>query len=77
MTIEQTAGGAATGSEVTKLQMVIGGESVDAADGQTFEIVNPANGRVIATAPLGGKEDVDRQARPNAVEVRRAHQEAF
>jgi betaine-aldehyde dehydrogenase len=60
MTIEQTAGGAATGSEVTKLQMVIGGESVDAADGQTFEIVNPANGRVIATAPLGGKEDVDR-----------------
>jgi betaine-aldehyde dehydrogenase len=60
MTIEQTAGGAATGSEVTKRQMVIGGESVDAADGQTFEIVNPANGRVIATAPLGGKEDVDR-----------------
>jgi betaine-aldehyde dehydrogenase len=40
--------------------MVIGGESVDAADGQTFEIVNPANGEVIATAPLGGKEDVDR-----------------
>ncbi len=60
MTIEQTAGGAATGFEVTKRQMVIGGESVDAADGQTFEIVNPANGRVIATAPLGGKEDVDR-----------------
>ena len=25
-----------------RAQMVIGGESVDAADGQTFEVVNPA-----------------------------------
>ena len=40
--------------------MVIGGESVDAADGQTFEVVNPADGQVIATAPLGGRADVDR-----------------
>ncbi|CAN5444441.1 aldehyde dehydrogenase family protein [soil metagenome] len=44
----------------TVTRMVIGGASVDAADGQTFEIVDPANGRVIATAPLGGPEDVDR-----------------
>ena len=43
-----------------RAQMVIGGESVDAADGRTFEVVNPANGQVIATAPLGGREDVDR-----------------
>jgi betaine-aldehyde dehydrogenase len=55
MTIEQKAATA-----TSALKMVIGGESVDAADGQTFEIVNPANGQVIATAPLGGKEDVDR-----------------
>ena len=41
-------------------RMVIGGESVDAADGQTFEIVNPATGKTIATAPLGGRDDVDR-----------------
>jgi len=61
MAIEQTAGGADTGTaQMSTLKMVIGGESVDAADGQTFEIVNPANGKVIATAPLGGKEDVDR-----------------
>jgi acyl-CoA reductase-like NAD-dependent aldehyde dehydrogenase len=40
--------------------MVIGGEGVDAADGQTFDVVNPATGKVIATAPLGGREDVDR-----------------
>jgi betaine-aldehyde dehydrogenase len=40
--------------------MVIGGETVDAADGQTFDVVNPATGRTIATAPLGGPADVDR-----------------
>ena len=44
----------------TIAQMVIGGQSVDAADGQTFDIVDPARGRTIATAPLGGREDVDR-----------------
>jgi acyl-CoA reductase-like NAD-dependent aldehyde dehydrogenase len=44
----------------TIARMVIGGASVDAADGQTFDIVDPARGRTIATAPLGGREDVDR-----------------
>ena len=59
MAIEQeTAGG--TGAEISTLKMVIGGETVDAADGQTFEVVNPATGETIATAPLGGKADVDR-----------------
>ena len=41
-------------------KMVIGGQSVDAADGQTFDVLEPATGAVMATAPLGGKEDVDR-----------------
>jgi acyl-CoA reductase-like NAD-dependent aldehyde dehydrogenase len=41
-------------------RMVIGGASVEAADGQTFDIVNPADGRVMGTAPQGGPEDVDR-----------------
>ncbi|HVL53683.1 MAG TPA: aldehyde dehydrogenase family protein [Vitreimonas sp.] len=51
----------ATGpDEVLKAQMVIGGERVDAADGKTFEVTNPATGRVIATVPQGGREDVDR-----------------
>jgi betaine-aldehyde dehydrogenase len=59
MAIEQTTAGAA-GTEKTALRMVIGGEIVDAADGQTFEVVNPATGEAIATAPLGGKTDVDR-----------------
>jgi betaine-aldehyde dehydrogenase len=44
----------------TIARMVIGGASVDSADGQTFDIVDPARGRTIATAPLGGREDVDR-----------------
>ena len=42
------------------VQMLIGGEQVDALDGQTFEVTNPATGKVIARVPLGGKADVDR-----------------
>ena len=56
MTTEQRAPDAATDAP-TAARMMIGGESVDAADGQTFEVVNPATGKVIATAPLGGRED--------------------
>ena len=44
----------------TPVRMIIGGDHVDAADGQTFEVVNPATGKIIATAPLGGPADVDR-----------------
>jgi betaine-aldehyde dehydrogenase len=62
MTTQQTAKDAerATGDDVIHARMVIGGERVDSADGQTFDVVNPATGKVIATAPLGGREDVDR-----------------
>jgi betaine-aldehyde dehydrogenase len=59
MTIEQTTAGG-SGTEMATLRMVIGGETVDAVDGQTFEVVNPATGRTIATAPQGGKVDVDK-----------------
>ena len=48
-----------TTSAVTTTRMVIGGEAVDTADGQTFDVVNPATGQTIATAPLGGPADVD------------------
>jgi acyl-CoA reductase-like NAD-dependent aldehyde dehydrogenase len=47
-------------ANASAVRMVIGGEQVDAADGQTFDVVNPATGQVVATAPLGGREDVDR-----------------
>jgi acyl-CoA reductase-like NAD-dependent aldehyde dehydrogenase len=59
MTTEQGARDAATETPMTA-RMVIGGESVDAADGHAFEVVNPATGRTIATAPQGGREDVNR-----------------
>ena len=59
MTTESRAPDTAAETPI-KAQMIIGGEAVDAADGQTFELVNPATGGVIGTAPLGGKEDVDR-----------------
>ena len=42
------------------VKMIIGGEQVDALDGQTFEVLNPATGEVIANVPLGAKADVDR-----------------
>ena len=41
----------ATIATPTSARMIIGGEPVDAADGQTFEVTNPATGLVIATAP--------------------------
>ena len=47
-------------SSIIEARMVVGGQSVGAADGQTFDVVNPADGKVIARAPMGGREDVDR-----------------
>ncbi len=49
-----------TTTDVLTTHMVIGGELVDAADGQTFDVVDPATGKVMATAPLGGPAEVDR-----------------
>ena len=62
MAVEQPAAQPAqsAASKTATFRMVIGGQPADAADGQTFEVVNPADGQVIATAPLGGKADVDR-----------------
>ena len=41
-------------------QQFIGGEFVDAADGRTAEVINPANDAVIANVPASASEDVDR-----------------
>src|SRR5689334_23625613 len=60
MTTDQREPSAAAANTPTTARMVIGGDAVDAADGQTFEVVNPATGKVVAHAPLGGREDVDR-----------------
>jgi betaine-aldehyde dehydrogenase len=44
----------------SKLQNFIDGEFVDAAEGATEEVTNPANGEVIAEMPLSTEEDVNR-----------------
>jgi 1-pyrroline dehydrogenase len=45
---------------VTTYQQLIGGDFVDAADGRTAEVINPANDHVIASVPASSGEDVDR-----------------
>jgi betaine-aldehyde dehydrogenase len=44
----------------TKLQNFIDGEFVDAADGATEEVTNPANGETIAQMQVSSEEDVER-----------------
>jgi acyl-CoA reductase-like NAD-dependent aldehyde dehydrogenase len=44
-------------------KMLIDGEWVDAASGETFDAIYPATGEVIAKIAAGGKEDVDRAAK--------------
>jgi betaine-aldehyde dehydrogenase len=39
---------------------LVNGELVDAASGQTYDVINPATGQVYATAPASSTEDVDR-----------------
>lgn len=47
-------------STATAVTMLVGGAAVHAADGATFEVVNPATGQVVANVPSGTSEDVDR-----------------
>jgi 1-pyrroline dehydrogenase len=44
----------------TAYKCFIGGEWVDAASGETMEVINPASGETIAEVPRCGAEDVDR-----------------
>ena len=46
--------------------MIIEGERVGAASGQTYEVKNPATGAVVEVVPNGGPDDVDRAARAAA-----------
>ena len=45
---------------VKTYKQLIGGEFVDAADGRTAEVINPANDQAIASVPASSAEDVDR-----------------
>jgi acyl-CoA reductase-like NAD-dependent aldehyde dehydrogenase len=44
-------------------RLLIGGEQTDAADGRTFETIDPATGDVICEVALAGPEDAARAAR--------------
>ena len=44
----------------TAYKNFVGGEWVDAASGETMEVINPATGETIADVPKCGAEDVDR-----------------
>src|SRR5438128_8726759 len=45
---------------VSRHQNLVGGEWVDAAGGETMEVLNPATGETIAEVPRASAEDVDR-----------------
>jgi betaine-aldehyde dehydrogenase len=51
---------AATGTSAQTFNNFIDGESVPAAEGRTSDVVNPADGKVMASAPDSTQEDVDR-----------------
>ena len=47
----------------TTFRNVVNGELVDAASGETYDVLDPTTGEVYATAPRSGAEDVDRAFR--------------
>ena len=47
-------------AKVQKYKLYIGGKWVDSASKETLDVINPANGQVIAKVPKGTKMDVDR-----------------
>src|ERR1035437_8455428 len=51
---------AAANRATPSLKMVIGGEFVDAADGQAFDVVSPGTGHAILSVPKGGAGGGDR-----------------
>jgi betaine-aldehyde dehydrogenase len=45
---------------LTTFRNVVGGELVDAASGETYDVLDPTTGEAYATAPMSSAEDVDR-----------------
>src|SRR4051794_14557784 len=58
-TITQSPSAGAT-LERQEWKLLINGEQVDAAGGETFEVHNPATNQVIGRVAKAGKEDADR-----------------
>jgi acyl-CoA reductase-like NAD-dependent aldehyde dehydrogenase len=47
-------------ADVKHFKNYIGGEWLDAASGETFDVINPATEEVVATVPKGDREDAQR-----------------
>jgi acyl-CoA reductase-like NAD-dependent aldehyde dehydrogenase len=62
-TLPEALSDAARSFAAGRHRLVIGGERPEAADGRTFETLDPATGRPIAEIPYAGTEDVDRAVR--------------
>jgi betaine-aldehyde dehydrogenase len=54
------AGDSAREALMKNYQMLVGGESVSAASGKTFDVMNPAKDEVVAKVPEAGPADVDK-----------------
>jgi aldehyde dehydrogenase (NAD+) len=59
MATAPAAAPAKSGVHIKHTKCLINGEWVDAADGKTFETINPATGDVLARVAEGGPQDVD------------------
>jgi len=55
--------GAGVATEALPTKLFINGEQLDAAEGRTHDVVNPATEEVIASVAAAGKQDVDRAVR--------------
>ena len=47
-------------TETKTLKNFVGGEYVDASNGRTYDLVNPATGQTFAQAPISEQADIDR-----------------
>src|SRR5215210_1435484 len=47
-------------TETKRVKNFVNGEHRDPADGQTYDLVNPATGQTFAQAPISEREDIDR-----------------
>ena len=55
--------GAGVATETLPTRLFINGEQLDAAEGRTHDVVNPATEEVIASVAAAGEQDVDRAVR--------------
>jgi betaine-aldehyde dehydrogenase len=62
MTSTATAAGKRPKSQVARYQMYIDGKFVDARNGKTFDVFDPATEQVMATCPAGDATDIDAAA---------------